>query len=393
MRWQTFRLLAALECLYTNLKGNNAAPGSRSLDVTVVAPRTEPTAAPRLADRLQAIPFFYRVLIGNCLVVVLGAGMGTYLTVNFSRVEPQASPLWLVLTFMIVGTALSLLVNYVVLKAAFLPLEALGRTVLEVRRGNLGARAPAAVVRDPLLQEFTATLNAMLETLQRDREQLQALSSQVIDAQEAERKRIARELHDETAQTLTSLLVRLRILERAADPAQVRACTAELRELTLKALEEVRNMARELRPTVLDDLGLVAAAQSYTEHCAELLGFAVTFQGEEFPHRLSPQVELVLYRVIQEALTNVARHATAHHVCVILAEEDGHAVATIRDDGAGFDVPAVLASKERGLGLFGMQERMALVGGRLQIHSRPGAGTLVRAEAPVEPLLLESGTL
>jgi two-component system sensor histidine kinase UhpB len=356
------------------------------LEATVVAPPSEVAASRRLPERLQGVPLFYRVLIGNCLVVVLGAGMGTYLTVQFSRLEPHASPLWLVATFMIVGTGLSLLVNYLVLKAAFLPLDALERTVLEVRRGNLGARAPAGVVRDPLLQEFTATLNAMLETLERDRQQLQALSSQVIDAQEAERKRIARELHDETAQTLTSLLVRLRILERAGDPAQVRACTAELRELTLKALEEVRNMARELRPTVLDDLGLVAAAQSYTEHCAELLGFAVTFRGQDFPHRLAPQVELVLYRVIQEALTNVARHANARHVEVILAEEEGHVVAVIRDDGTGFDVEAVLASKERGLGLFGMQERMALVGGRLQLHSRPGRGTLVRAEVPVEGL-------
>ena len=142
-------------------------------------------------------------------------------------------------------------------------------------------------------------------------------------------------------------------------------------------------MARELRPTTLDDLGLVAAAQSYTEHCAELLGFAVTFHGEEFPRRLSPQVELVLYRVIQEALTNVARHANARHVEVVLSQEGSHAVASIRDDGVGFDVERVLASKEGGLGLFGMQERMALVGGRLQLTSRPGGGTLVRAAVPL----------
>ncbi|HZR99559.1 MAG TPA: sensor histidine kinase [Chloroflexota bacterium] len=355
------------------------------MDAIAVTPRPQAAPGRRLAERVQTVPLFYRVLLGNCFVVVLGAGMGTYLTTQFSRIEPHSSPLPLVITFMVLGTALSLLVNYLVLKAAFAPLEALERTVLDVRRGNLGARAPAGVVRDPLLQEFTTTLNAMLETLERDRQQLQALSSQVIDAQEAERKRIARELHDETAQTLTSLLVRLRILERAGDPAQVRACTAELRELTLKALEEVRNMARELRPTVLDDLGLVAAAQSYTAHCAELLGFGVTFRGDDFPHRLSPQVELVLYRVIQEALTNVARHANARHVEVVLAEEANRAVATIRDDGVGFDVEAVLASKERGLGLFGMQERMALVGGRLQLLSRPGRGTLVRAEVPMEP--------
>jgi two-component system sensor histidine kinase UhpB len=332
------------------------------------------------------MPLFYRVLLGNCLVVVLGAGLGTYLTVQFARQEPTSSPLWLVGSFMIVGTGLSLLVNYVVLKAAFLPLQAIERTVSEVRRGNFGARVPLEGGRDPLLHAFTATLNAMLDTLERDRQQLQALSVQVIDAQEAERKRIARELHDETAQTLTSLLVRLRILERAGDPAQVRACVAELRGLTLQALEEVRNMARELRPTTLDDLGLVAAAQSYTEHCAELLGFAVTFHAETFTQRLSPHVELVLYRVIQEALTNVARHANARHVEVQLTQEGTRAVATVRDDGVGFDVEGVLASKERGLGLFGMQERMALVGGRLQLRSWRGGGTLVRAEVPLDEL-------
>jgi two-component system sensor histidine kinase UhpB len=349
---------------------------------------TVPTAQ-GLVARVEAIPLFYRVLLGNCLVVVLGAGLGTYLTAQFARLEPDASPLWLVATFMVVGTGLSLLVNYVVLRAAFLPLQALERTVLEVRRGNLGARAPAGVLSDPLLREFTATLNAMLETLQRDRQQLQALSSQIIDAQEAERKRIARELHDETAQTLTSLLVRLRILERAANPAEVRASTGELRGLTLQALEEVRNMARELRPTMLDDLGLVAAVQSYTEQCAEWLGFAVTFHGDGFARRLSPEVELVLYRVVQEALTNVARHANARHVEVRLAQEGPRAVALVRDDGAGFYVDAVLASKERGLGLFGMQERMALVGGQLQIRSRPTHGTLVRAEVPFESFALD----
>ncbi len=330
------------------------------------------------------MPLFYRVLLGNCLVVVLGAGLGTFLTVQFARLEPDASPLWLVGTFMLVGTALSLLVNYVMLKAAFHPIQSLERTVLEVRRGNLSARVPPDTSRDPFLQAFTATLNAMLDTLERDRQQLQALSSQVIDAQESERKRVARELHDETAQTLTSLLVRLRILERAADPAAIRSSTAELRELTLQALEEVRNMARELRPSTLDDLGLIAAAQSYTERFAELVGFAVTFHAEGFTQRIAPQAELVLYRVIQEALTNVARHARARHVEVCFLQDGERAVATVRDDGRGFDVNVVLASKERGLGLFGMQERMSLVGGRLHLAASPGAGTLVRAEVPLQ---------
>ena len=356
------------------------------MEVSLPVVPARPRSAWHLLERLRGVPLFYRVLLGNCLVVVLGAGMGTFLTIQFARLEPDASPLPLVGSFMVVGTALSLLVNYAVLKWSFQPLQGLERTALEVRRGNLSARAPVDASRDPLLQAFTVTLNAMLDTLERDRQQLKALSSQVIDAQEAERKRIARELHDETAQTLTSLLVRLRILERAADPVAVRACTAELRELTLKALEELRNMARELRPSTLDDLGLVAAAQSYTEHFAELVGFTVTFHTEGFSQRLAPHVELVLYRVIQEALTNVARHAGACHVEVWLTQDSTRAVATVRDDGLGFDVDAVLASKERGLGLFGMQERMALVGGRLQLSSWPGAGTLVRAEVPLGEL-------
>lgn len=356
------------------------------MDVSLSLARPRARHLDRLRRHLRGLPFFYRVLLGNCGVVVLGAGLGTYLTMLYARQEPNTSPLWLVGSFMLVGTALSLIVNYLVLRAAFRPLQDLESTVQAVRRGNLAARAPEAALRDPLLQEFAATLNAMLATLEQDRQQLQALSSQVIDAQEAERRRIARELHDETAQTLTSLLVRLRILDRAADPAAVRQSVAELRELTHKALEEVRNMARELRPATLDDLGLVAAAQSYAEHCAELLGFTVSFTGERFPQRLDPQVELVLYRVIQEALTNVARHARARHVAVTLSRQDGTAVATIQDDGAGFDLDAVMGSKERGLGLIGMRERMALVGGRVSISSAPSGGTLVRAEAPMDGL-------
>ncbi len=176
------------------------------MDVSLPAAPTRPRSPRHPLESLRGMPLFYRVLLGNCLVVVLGAGLGTFLTVQFARFEPDASPLWLVGSFMLVGTGLSLLVNYAVLKAAFQPLQALERTVLQVRRGNLSARAPIEASRDPLLQAFTVTLNAMLDTLERDRQQLQALSSQVIDAQEAERKRIARELHDETAQTLTSLV-------------------------------------------------------------------------------------------------------------------------------------------------------------------------------------------
>ena len=121
------------------------------MDAIAVTPRPEVAPSRRLAERVQTVPLFYRVLLGNCFVVVLGAGMGTYLTTQFSRLEPHSSPLPLVVTFMVLGTALSLLVNYLVLKAAFVPLEALERTVLEVRRGNLGARF-LQMLRHPVLE-------------------------------------------------------------------------------------------------------------------------------------------------------------------------------------------------------------------------------------------------
>ena len=132
------------------------------MDASLTIARPAGGRLQRLRLHLRGIPFFYRVLAGNCLVVVLGAGLGTYLTILFARQEPDASPLWLVGSFMLIGTALSLIVNYLVLRAAFRPLRDLEHTVQEVRHGDLAARAPEVALRDPLLQEFALTLNAMV---------------------------------------------------------------------------------------------------------------------------------------------------------------------------------------------------------------------------------------
>lgn len=226
-------------------------------------------------------------------------------------------------------------------------------------------------------------LERLLDEARRYQSRLIQLSSQVLTAHEEERKRVARELHDDTAQNLTSILVRLRLLERSLDSGEARKGVEELRELTGSTLEGVRRLAVDLRPTALDDLGLVAALQSFVEGFRRRWPVMVGLRSNGLRQRLPPQVELVLYRVVQEALYNVAKHAQARNAWVTLQRAGGVVTAVVEDDGQGFDVEEALGSSERGLGLFGMKERLALVGGTLEIDSARGRGTRITARVPL----------
>lgn len=213
------------------------------------------------------------------------------------------------------------------------------------------------------------------------------LLAKVISAQEQERKRIARELHDQTSQSLTSMMVGLKVAEESSDTASIKQRVSELRTLASRTLEEVRDLSMALRPSVLDDLGLVPAINRYIHDYAQKTGLSVQFQTVGFNHeRLMPEVETAIYRVIQEALTNIVRHAAAKHVSVILEQSGNKLLAITEDDGRGFDVDQVMAgpSLEIRLGLFGMEERIALIGGRLTIESAPGKGTTVFVEVPLD---------
>jgi two-component system sensor histidine kinase UhpB len=326
------------------------------------------------------------VLIANAILVLLGVLLGTWFTLtNVSR--PEGGVDWAAIALMLaVGFAGSVLINAAVLALALQPLHAVAHTVDRVVRGDLSARAQRVLFTDPGIERLGDTLNAMLDALQDYRAQLQKLSEQVLAAQEDERKRIARELHDETAQCLTTLLIRLKMLERARGPAELRGQLSELRELTVQTLEAVRDLAVELRPTTLDNLGLVAALEAYSEGYSSRIPIRMDFAAEGFAdqERLPPQAELVLYRIVQEALTNVARHAGATCVTVRLRRTPREVLATVADDGCGFAVGEVMRSRERGLGLFGMQERLALVQGQLTIDSAPGRGTCIQAIVPFE---------
>jgi two-component system, NarL family, sensor histidine kinase UhpB len=210
------------------------------------------------------------------------------------------------------------------------------------------------------------------------------MSSLALTAQEEERRRLARELHDDTAQSLASLLVRLRVLERTEEPAELRGRLHEFRDLIAGALDDVRRMAMDLRPTLLDDLGLAPAVEAHTRDVAARWKLAVRVQNSDIDDRLPTEIELVAYRIVQEALVNAVKHASATVIDVSLTQRGRMLRIAVQDNGRGFAVAETLASRERGLGLFGMEERAALVGGAFEVASAPGQGTTVTAIIPVD---------
>jgi signal transduction histidine kinase len=201
----------------------------------------------------------------------------------------------------------------------------------------------------------------------------------VIEGQELERRRLARELHDETGQALTSILLGLKTI-RAAGPNEAAESEEEVRGLVVQALQEVRRLAVELRPKALDDFGLLPALERLAETYGERAGLEIHLQANLPAARLPGELETVLYRLVQEALTNVLKHAEAQTVSILLALQDGSVTAVIEDDGRGFTPGETRADA---LGLLGMRERLSFLGGALTVESAPGSGTTVRALLPL----------
>jgi signal transduction histidine kinase len=203
----------------------------------------------------------------------------------------------------------------------------------------------------------------------------------VVAAQEEERRRLALELHDETGQALTSILLGLKAIGGAKSKEDAQQAEADVRTLVVQALQDVRALAVELRPSALDDFGLAPALERLAHTFAERSGIETTVETH-LEARLPAEIETTLYRVVQEALSNVVKHAAAEHVSVVVAQRGGTVAATVDDDGHGFDEGAVRADA---LGLTGMRERLALVGGTLELESAPGSGTTVAAQVPLAP--------
>lgn len=265
-----------------------------------------------------------------------------------------------------------------------------------IRLGEQGERGFAKVARDlthrkrnedalrdarDRLEARVAERTAELATAMRARTELQR---RLTDAQEQERLRISRELHDGVGQHITGLLLRLKVLEEQCGP-QNAASVAVVRNLVDEIAKEIHDVALELRPTSLDDVGLVAAMRAYCQSWSQRSGILIEFHAGR-NQRLSREVETALYRVLQEALNNIVKHAKAMRVSVLLEWRDGEVALVVEDDGVGFDAEhEAPAAEARGrVGLLGMRERMAAIGGRLEIESTPGGGgAAVYATAPL----------
>jgi signal transduction histidine kinase len=201
----------------------------------------------------------------------------------------------------------------------------------------------------------------------------------VVAAQELERRRLARELHDETGQALTSILLGLKSVEEAPGREEARLAAAALRELVVATLQDVRRLAIELRPKALDDFGLVPALERLVQTYEGDTGISIDLEAQLGAERLPAEIETLLYRTVQESLTNVVKHAQATKASIVLTKRGDQVAAVVEDDGRGFD--AVEAGD--GVGLLGMRERLALLGGRLQVESSAGKGTTLVVEVPL----------
>ena len=333
----------------------------------------------QLSRWLLRLPLFYKILIANSAIVALGAIVGTIVTVWHVRAYPGSVHYELIALFAGAGFAISFAVNFLAIRLALDPLDRLQAAVDDARGGRMDVRVSLGRLSDERFDRLADAFNRTLDRLAQDSCQLHQLSQALLQAQEDERQRVARELHDEAAQALTSLLLRLRLLERAETPAAAHEHVVELRRLTAQALEDVRKVALELRPTILDDLGLAAALAWRVDEFNAAGSAHAALEIVGLDGRLPRQVELTCYRLVQEALTNISRHAGATSVRIAVGRAPALLDLQIRDDGVGFDAAAV----SPGLGLRGMRERLALLGGDLAIDSQPGTGTELRASLPL----------
>ena len=323
------------------------------------------------------MPVLLKVLLANSVVILVGATLGTYLA---TRIYQPNGPAFL-MGFVAAGWLVSVLINFVLLKIAFHPLTQLRETMRRIQAGSPELRAPLTG-QDPDADQLAEAFNTMLETLA---EAARTRATQILTAQEQERKRIARELHDETSQVLTSLLISLKVLEEALVSEDARQRVEETRSLVHQTLRAIRNLSIDLRPSALDDLGLLPALRWYIKEYQQKCKIEVEFSAANFKERLPSELETALYRIVQEALTNTAKYAKATKVRISVTEDHDSVSATIRDNGQGFDAQTILKLpwQERGLGLAGMHERAALLDGALIITTEPGGGTTIEARLPL----------
>jgi two-component system, NarL family, sensor histidine kinase UhpB len=278
--------------------------------------------------------------------------------------------------FLILALAivLTLCTNLWMLQRRFRPLESL---IDQIEAIDPAEPTALELRRDEPVEEIDRLASSFHGLLERMEEERRRSGQLAMRAQEEERRRLARDLHDEVNQALTAILLRLEALAQETPPERSSE-VVELKRLVNQAMDELLNLARQLRPSALDDHGLVPALETQLKRFSARTGIEARLDAGGEPDVLADVVQTAVYRVAQEALTNVTRHAGATVVELAVAEEDGGVELRVSDDGSGFD-PAVRGT---GLGLVGMAERARLVGGDLDVRSAPGSGTTITLRVP-----------
>src|SRR5581483_6404365 len=352
--------------------------------------------AQRLLAWLQSwhLSLFEKVILVNSIMLIGEALAGIWVTSH--NLEAQH---YLIDTgFIVLATLFTLAINAILLRASFRPLFSLLATIRAVSAGKTQERAtvpPSASEISELAQAF----NSMLDRLEVARREQTLL---IIQAQEEERRRIALELHDEAGQNLTALLIHTEVLHQTFRTLPSATITndvyrqmedglQQLTRLTQLTLENVRVLAQQLRPSVLDDLGLLAAFRWLAEDSQQRLHLNVILDiaGIEQNELHLPAVyETALFRIAQESMTNIARHAHTQHAMIVLTQDQHNICLQIQDDGCGYDP----AQQRKGSGIIGMQERATLLGGTLTLHSQTRKGTTVRAVSTLKEQEKDTGS-
>jgi signal transduction histidine kinase len=239
------------------------------------------------------------------------------------------------------------------------------------------------------IEDSNIELEEMADELKKSEERLHRLSSDLFSVQENERKRISFELHDELGQSMAALKLQVGSLARRlgdVDPEELRLVCDEMRDNINQIIENVRRLARDLSPVVLDDLGLQAAIEYLVNNFSKIYNVEIKYQQADINHFFNEDSQRIIYRILQEALTNIGKHAQAKHVSLVIEEKDRAVRFTVKDDGRGFNVQKTLDKKdtERGMGLAAMSERVRILGGKISIVSRPGIDTTVTFTAPIK---------
>lgn len=313
---------------------------------------------------------FAQVLTLNAALICVALGAAIALG------EPGPSGATAVIGVMFLAAAVSLLANLVVLRRRFTPLERLIEEMEKVDLSRPGPVLPRSIDGVGEIEEVERIELAFLRMMQRLEAERRRAGSAALRAQEEERARVARDLHDEVNQSLTGVLLRLEAAREAAPP-ELEPELAATKALANQAMRELLSLARQLRPTALDDLGLVAAIAGQVEQISQSEVEAELIEQGSFTD-LNSDVQLVVYRVAQEALSNAVRHSGASQIGVTLRRSERGVELEVADDGCGF----AFEESERGLGIAGMRERALLIGAELTIESRPDHGTTVRLKVP-----------